>query len=157
MINAEELREERFIVDDDQKAEWCLNKLKELDSEKEKWVTFYEMQKKKAVQNCEYGQETFKTMLNDYFMTIPHKETKTQESYSLPSGKLVLKKERTEFEKVDEEALLEWCKKKGKEFIKVSESVKWADLKARIKDSGELPEGVEVVTKPAEFKVEGLK
>ena len=35
-------------------------------------------------------------MLGEYFKTVPHKKTKTQEAYQLPSGKLILKKQEPE-------------------------------------------------------------
>lgn len=146
-----------FIVDNDQKAEWVISKIKEQQEEIEKWATFYDEQKRKAKENCSREIERLTGLLLPYFENVPKKETKTQFSYTLPSGKLVYKKEKQDFEK-DEDVLLSWCKTNYNEkFVNVKESVNWKDLKEHIKNTGELPEGVTIVKKEAEFKVEGIK
>ena len=43
-LNNEEVlseEEQRFIVDDDQKAEWCLGKIREAREEMMKWIEFF--------------------------------------------------------------------------------------------------------------------
>ena len=90
--------------------------------------------------------------LYNYFATVPHRETKTQEKYKLPSGELVLMKEKEDFES-DNGVLLQWCKANHPELVRVKEEPDWNAVKAYIKETGELPEGVTPIQKPPEFKV----
>jgi phage host-nuclease inhibitor protein Gam len=101
-------------------------------------------------------------MLADYFESVPHKQTKTQESYTLPGGKLILKTQNPEYKR-DDKTVIEWLKQNnGGEFIKVTESLAWADLKAKTavlngklfsEDGEEIP-GVEIIEREPKFIVE---
>ena len=53
---------------------------------------------------------------------VPHKVTKTQESYALPSGKLVLKEQKPEWVH-DDTQLLPWVKANLPEMIRTKESI----------------------------------
>jgi hypothetical protein len=101
--------------------------------------------------------------LYEYFNTVEHKNTKTQESYQLLSGKLVFKKPKLEANK-SEDALLEWCKTNAPEYVKTSESVAWGELKknlvfvedkAILKDTGEVVGGISVAESLGSFDVSG--
>ena len=59
----------------------------------------------------------------------------------------------TGYLKQDEDAMLEWCKAQHPEFVRVSEKASWSDVKAYIKETGEIPDGVLPVEKPATFEV----
>ena len=105
----------------------------------------------------------FAALLADYFETVPHKATKTQESYSLPSCKLVLKAQQPEFNR-DEAVLCDYLDKKGRDdLVKITRRADWAALKKTLKvmedgtcvdADGEVVEGVQAFSRQPEFKVE---
>lgn len=157
-----------FVVDDDQKAEWCIRKIADAKKEMMDWIEFYVEQTDKVKAKCEARIQFFEGMLQRYFESVPHKETKTQSSYQLPSGKLVLKKQTVEWVH-DDAALLPWVKKNVPNMIKIKESVDWAGLKSVFKEDddyiqsngalvnatdGEVIPGITVTERPDVFKVE---
>jgi len=79
------------------------------------------------------GIEFNKSQLRAFFLTVDKKSTKTQESYSLLSGKLVMKKETIKF-KHDDEQILRYCNSFAKQYVKstVKESLNWSELKGNI-------------------------
>lgn len=152
-----------FRIDNDQKAEWALNKIRECDAELQKWVDFYQSKIDSYKKYCEIRRGFFEHLLSQYFQTVPKKETKTQSSYSLPSGKLVLKRQGPEFEK-DEGTVLDWLDKQpdGKNYIKIKETLDWSGLKKvltiaggrMVTEDGEIVPGITVTERPDVFKVE---
>ena len=84
----------RFTVTDDSTAEWCLRKIKEAKADQEKWRQHYAEQMKKVEEATAQTVGYFEGLLEAYFEQVPHKATKTQESYALPGGKLVRKKQQ---------------------------------------------------------------
>lgn len=166
LLNEEEVleqEEQSFVVDDDQKAEWCLNKIREAEADKAFWKDFYEQQYQKVCASADAKIERMKYFLEKYFWTLPHKETKTQSSYALPSGKLVVKRQGPEYERNDDE-IIDWMAEHGDElhFIKVKQSVDWAEFKKvltqvgenMVTEDGEVVPGIKVVDRPDVFKVE---
>ena len=165
-LNEEENLEQEeysFVVDDDQKAEWCLNKIREAEEEKAFWKNFYDQQYKKVCASADAKIERMKSFLEKYFWTMPHKETKTQASYSLPSGKLVVKAQGPEYERNDDE-IIDWMAEHDDSlhFVKIKESVDWAEFKKvltqvgenMVTADGEVVPGIKVVERPDVFKVE---
>ena len=153
--------EDPFVVTDDKSAEWCLQKIREAEEEKQKWSDFYKQQLQKIVDSCDATISCMMHYLEVYFGTVKHKVTATEENYRLPSGKLVMKKPSTDFDR-DDESLLAWLKENGHpEFIKVKESVDWASLKKTLvvvggsvtDEDGQIVPCITVVDKPAEFKI----
>lgn len=165
ILEEEEEQEAQFDVTDDEKAEWCLRKIREHQTEIEKWKAHY----KKLSDGIEFelnGKiERLKVLLNKYFEMQQGagfvKATKTQSSYSLPTGKLVMKHQEPAYETNDEE-LVPWLEKAAPEYVKVKKSADWAALKktlARygeqmITEDGEVVPGVKVTPRPDIFKVE---
>ena len=161
-----------FTVDDDQKAEWCLRKIAEAKKEMMDWITFYAEQTDKIKDKCGRRIQYLEAQLQQYFRRVPHKVTKTQESYQLPGGKLVVKKQAPEYER-DDELILSWLKANDEErFVKVKESVDWSELKKKIDvlqltadgervaeqvvftETGEVVPGITVTERPDKFVVE---
>lgn len=160
-------------IHDDEYADWTIEKIKFLQSELERKKMIVE--NKKAILDEWFEKEKkdidnkisfYTARLQEYFDSLDPKvlkKSKTQVSYSLPSGKLKKVLEKEDFEKEDEE-LLKWLKNNNyTDFIKVKESIDWAKLKGNIevnngkavlKDTGELIDSIKVIKKPAEFKVE---
>lgn len=163
IVNVDET-ENRFRVKDDKSAEWCLTKIREARQEAEKWLAHYRLQMEKVQKEADNSVAYFEGLLSEYFDTVPHKATKTQQSYILPSGKLVLKKQQPQFA-TDDAALVPWLKDNAMgEFVKVKESADWSALKklvtvtpdgaSVVDENGEVVPGVVVTQRPDVFKVE---
>lgn len=130
LFTEEELR---FVVDNDDKAEWCMKMIRDLTVDEKKWIEFYNGQIEKVKKNREIRVAFIERLLRHYFDMMPHKKTKTQENYPLPSGKLVLKRQDPEFD-TEDPAFLNWLKEcKMDEYIQVKESPKWGDFKKTLK------------------------
>ena len=154
---------EPFIVTDDKSAEWCIRKIREAQAEKQRWRDYYAEQQRKIDQEADGTIGYFEALLADYFDTVPHKRTKTQESYQLPGGKLVRRQQAPEYQR-DEAALLPWLKQNAPELVKVTETPDWATLRKRLiiatdgetvaTEDGEIVPGVKAVQRPEVFRVE---
>lgn len=152
-----------FTVDNDQKAEWAARKIREARQDTQKWTEYYERQLSAIRRANEETEAYFAAMLADYFDTVPHKATKTQESYSLPSCKLVLKAQQPEFNR-DEAVLCDYLDKKGRDdLVRITRRADWAALKKTLKvmedgtcvdADGEVVEGVQAFSRQPEFKIE---
>ena len=152
-----------FIVDNDQKAEWAARKIREARQDTKAWTEYYERQLSAIRRANEDTEAYFAALLADYFETVPHKATKMQESYSLPSCKLVLKAQQMEFNR-DEAVLCDYLDKKGRDdLVKITRRADWAALKKTLKvmedgtcvdADGEVVEGVQVFSRQPEFKIE---
>ena len=162
--SAMEAGEERFAVTNDQQADWCLRKIAEADRELERMREWYQLQTEAAQKEHDSRVGYFTCLLQDYFSTVPAKETKTMLKYALPSGELVWNKAKQDFVKEDEEKLLSWCVTNDPELVKAVYSPKWGDLKKRLtvvdgqivdKETGLFVDGVKTEEKPSEFKVKG--
>lgn len=165
----EAIEQSEFKIDTDQKAEWALNIIREEQAEAQRLINvcnsqilYYQSEIKKVQDKLENKTGNLKAMLFDYFQTVPRKATKTQETYSLPSGKLKLKYPQPEYKR-DDSKLVEWLENSGKtDYIKIKKSPDWATLKKAITvvgdkvadENGEIVEGVEVVERPPVFDVE---
>lgn len=154
---------EGWTIEDDQQAEWAMRKIEEAQAEYERWKKYYADSLAKIKAKADNTVNFMTIKLAEYFRTVPHKETKTQEKYALPSGELVLKKAKTVWVH-DDEALLPWIKENGiVDCIKVSETVSWSNLKKRLAQTpdgiiydeatGSVCDAVKVVTTDPEFAV----
>jgi phage host-nuclease inhibitor protein Gam len=161
--------EEGFKIDNDGLAEWALKKIAEEQAESQRYINVcdtmiaeYTRKRQKAQEQLETKTAYLKQKLQEYFATVPHKATKTQETYKLPSGTLKLKLPSVEFVR-DDTALVEWLKNNGYgDKVKIKESPDWAEFKKLVTVSfdkvltadGEIVEGVTVQEKPSSFEVE---
>ena len=157
----EEVREE-FTVTDDSAAAWCMKKIREAEQGKEMWKRHYEAQLQKVNEANDRDIAYFTAKLEEYFDTVPHKATKTQQSYALPGGKLVRKQQQPKFE-TDDEKLVPWLEENFMgQLVKVKKTADWAGLKKVVNvfgesvmtDDGEVVPGVTVTPRPDVFKVE---
>lgn len=163
LIREEQYNEpEGFVCDNDQKACWIMDKIREARADRDRMVEWYEKAIQTVKEQTEYNTANLERLLFAYFQTVPHKSTKTMESYSFPGGKLVLKKQNPEFVR-DDKKVIAWLKENGGEqYVKVEEKLDWAGLKAataivdgRIaNEDGEYIPGVEVINREAKFVVE---
>lgn len=148
------------IMDDDG-AEWAIRRIAEAQSDTAKWEAHYKAQLEKIAQRNQETIDFMTAKLHQYFDTVPHKMTKTQESYALPSAKLVFKAQQPAFSRSETE-LLPWVKQNAPELVKVAESTDWAALKKRIvlnggsivdAETGEIIPGVIAEERPPVFQV----
>ena len=155
---------EEFTVTDDAAAQWCMKKIREAESDRAMWKAHYDAQMEKVNKAADESIAYFTAKLEEYFASVPHKATKTQESYTLPGGKLIRKKQQPKFE-TDDEALVPWLEENFMgQLVKVKKSADWAALKKVVTvtpdgehvvtDEGEIIPGVTVTQRPDVFKVE---
>lgn len=71
-----------------------------------------------------------KDQLRAFFTTVNKKETKTQESYSLLSGRLIMKKATTKL-KHDDKKIAEWAEVNASEYITIKSTsvLNWTEFK----------------------------
>ena len=157
-----ELAHEGFVIDSDAKAAWALDRIREARADRDEWVAWYEAKIAEIKAQTDFDTMNLEHMLAEYFQTVKHKKTKTQETYSLKNGKLVLKTQNPEYKR-DEKAVIAWLKDHdGAQFIKTKEELDWAGLKEHsaaldgklFSEDGEEIPGVEVISREAKFIVE---
>lgn len=155
-------RNEEFVIDTDAKAEWALKKIAEARADRDAWVAWYEAKINEIKEQTDFNTMNLERMLADYFSTVPHKKTKTTESYVLPGGKLILKTQNPEFKR-DDKTVIEWLKaNQYNNFVKVKEELDWAGLKGATAviggkiatEDGEFVPGIEVIEREPKFVVE---
>lgn len=165
----ENLVDESFKITNDGAADWAIRTIADEYTERDRLIKIArdrieELEQDIATINIQYENKTkyLKSCLNEYFQTVKHKETKTQESYKLLSGSLVLKKESQKIIKNDEE-LVNYLEKEGlDEFVKISKSPDWAGFKKLVKiidnnvvdsETGEIVPALKVEDVPASFDI----
>ena len=159
---SEIVEKESFVIDTDAKAEWALQKIREARADRDRFVNWYKDKIKEITEQCAFDTLRLEKMLFEYFATVPHRETKTQSVYNLPTGKLYAKKQNAEFVR-DDKAVIAWLKENdGNGFIKIEEKLDWDNLKKSgavvggrmfTADGEEIP-GIEVVDRGPVFYVD---
>lgn len=161
----EETTEAAFDVTDDEKAEWCMAKIREHRQEIDKWTQHYEAEKKRVCIKHENAIIKLEGMLKGFFFQQDDagltRETKTMTAYNLPDGRLMMKRQNPEYER-DDEQILAWLRENAPQFIKTKETVDWAGLKDSlgvlgenmVTEEAEVVPGIKVVSRPDIFKVE---
>lgn len=157
-------------IADDACADWAVAKIAEERAELDRIKRLADEQIHRimdkvaaAEKRCKNGTEYLTGKLAEYFETVPHKKTKTTESYRLLSGTLKVKLGGAAM-KQDDEKLLEYLKASGNsEMVQTTEKPRWGEFKKRLeilgdvvvdKTTGEVVEGVEVIVKPDTFTVD---
>ncbi|SDX05234.1 host-nuclease inhibitor Gam family protein [Tepidimicrobium xylanilyticum] len=172
-LGIQENEEETWKIKNDEEADWWIElhqeklaEVRRLRIQLENKIAFYHEKLDKVIKEEEVIIERRDSKLLEYFETLDKKDmkkTKTMLKYRLPSGELVKKFRAPEFKR-DNDKLTLWLENNGmKEYIEVKKQAKWGELKKAtevingtvvLKDTGEIVEGVEIVERPAEFKVE---
>ena len=172
LLKEEKPVREPFTVDNDMKAEWCLNKIRKVRAEQKRAVDelnrqmqFYIDRIAEIDKQADEEETFFKSMLLPYFQSRVDdgfaKATKTQIACKLPTGKMVLKKQEPVYDRNNAE-LLPWLKANRPDLVKVEESPNWSELKKTVKvvgdavttKDGEIIPGVKVTEREARFEVE---
>ena len=153
-----------FIIDTDAKAAWAVARIAEKRARADEFVAWYEAKIKEIKEATEADCAFLSGSLERYFDSVPHKTTKTTESYSFPGDKLTRKKQQAEYKR-DDAAVIDWLKKNaGGQFVKVEEKLDWAALKDAtgvfegtvVTADGEIVPGIEVIERPDKFVVEQI-
>ena len=156
-------------IDSDAKAEWAIKKIKEETAEYNRMrndcdeqIRYYSDIAQNAYNRYTKRVENLKAALMPYFDTVEKKQTKTQESYALPSGKLVYTHGKVEPTVTDEAALLDWLEQEHPEYIKRSDKPMWGDFKKTLTimkngtistEDGAVPAGIGLVAKEGKFEI----
>lgn len=162
----EQLNEEKFVIDNDKKADWALEQIKEKEEERDRLIDIAKekiqdlnLQIEALEAKCNNETGYLKGLLAEYFNTVPHKETKTQETYQLLTGKLVYKKPSVKINH-DDEKLIEWLSET--EYVETKQALKWGEYKKNLivqgddvidTETGEVVEACSIEEVPASFEV----
>ena len=164
-----EYEDQGFIINSDVLAEWGLKKIKEEQAEHDRLVELAQAEIKSLTDKIAALDQTFesrtgflKSKLYEYFQTVEHKSTKTQESYKLLSGSLVWKKPTVKLKRPDDDRLVEIMKSVGAdEFVEVIQKPKWSEFKKSltvmgdnvVDQYGSVVDGLEFEEEPGKFDV----
>ena len=167
-----EEQQEAFKIDSDSKAEWAVKRIKEAEREQNRLLALVDeeraeldVREKEILDNYAKKTDGLKALLEEYlraqYAKEEARETNTQITYQLLSGKLVYKKSGLEL-KQNEDVLVNWCKEHLPDAIKVTYKPKWAEIKKNIKvvdgipvyaPTGEVVDGVEEAYVASKFNV----
>lgn len=160
----EEQLEQDVPVLDDMDAEYLMGRIRAANAQYARMEAWYAKQLEKAKALRDRTVLWAEGNLRVYFDSVDtKKKTKTQVSYELPSGKLVLKHQEPKFETQDAE-LVPWLKQNGlAEMVETKESAKWGELKktltlapdgmSMLTGDGEVVPGVVVTPREDKFTV----
>ena len=157
---------DEFIIDNDKKADWALEQIKEKEEEKNRLIDLaknkiedLKMQIEALELKYEHDTSYLKVLLAQYFDSVPHKETKTQATYQLLTGKLVFKKSSVKINH-DDEALIKELD--GTEYVETKKTLKWGEYKKTLviqgddiidSETGEVVKACTLEEVPASFDV----
>lgn len=154
--------QEEVICLDDMSAEMLLRQIEEANAECDRMVSWYKTMIERVQAKRDNTVAWAENSLRGYFEMVPKKTSKTQQSYELPSGKLVLKAQDPEYKTNDAE-LVPWLKANWPEFVKTKESSDWMNLKKQLKATpdgkgmitadGEIVPGITVTAREPKFTV----
>lgn len=159
---------ERFVVDDQNKANWALRKIKEMQKEIDEAEEFVQEETrrnnewlKSIKSNKQADIDHFTNLLMGYAVTLSKDDPKFK-SLNLPSGRFGFRKQQPKWE-YDNEKAVESLKRAGlSDFIRVKEEPNKADIKrgfhvtngqAVNPDTGEIIEGITVTEQEDSFNV----
>lgn len=167
-MTTEQEQAEGFVIDNDKKAEWALKEIKAAQAEHDRLErliadSMAELDEKRKENDKQLERNTsfLKWALAEYMESVTCKETKTQKTYQLLTGKLVKKNPTLDYVR-DDDTLLAWCNDNMPDAIKIKTSVDWQNLKPLLTvtdggtvctAAGEIVEGVSVEERPAKFDI----
>ena len=167
-----EEQQDGFKIDSDSKAEWAVKRIKEAEREQNRLLALVDeeraeldVREKEILDNYAKKTDGLKALLEEYlraqYAKDEARETNTQITYQLLSGKLVYKKSGLEL-KQNADVLVNWCKEHLPDAVKVTYTPKWAEIKKNIKvvdgvpvyaPTGEVVDGVEEAYVASKFNV----
>ena len=169
-METDEQQKEPFKIDNDRIAEWALERIKEATDDADRLKKMIiskreelDAQEQEIDTRLENQTRYLKGLLEGYFRSgVKAKETKTQSSYKLLTGTLVMKKPTYKYER-DDAALINWIHDAGKEeYIETVEKLKWSAMKQNLvfdqdtvydPETGAIVDGITAVIEPERFEV----
>ena len=158
-----------FSIKDDAVADWAVKKIAEECAELDRLKALAEQQIEEINLKIKHEEEVvnrrtsfLKGCLNQYFNSVPHKSTKTQKSYKLLSGSLVMQLASQKMITDDAELVEYFHKNNMSEYIKIEEKPMWAEFKKNLSIidgnvinsvTGEVVDVVRVEHVPESFEV----
>lgn len=163
---------EAFSIDNDQKADWALRKIKAERDELQRLTELHDAEVAEldakldeAQRRCDSRTGHLLGLLERYFSTVEPRRTKTTEQYKLLNGSLVRKPGGVDYER-DDEALADWLRQDpGKEnLLNIKITPRWGMVKRLVQgdpetgavtfaETGEIVPGLTAVRKPDSFDV----
>ena len=150
----EQVEAKGFTINDTQKAEWAVRKVAEHRAKQQKAKELYEKEVfrlkawlQKETDKEENRIEHLQGMLYQWYIT------QNEKSISLPSGRVRIRKLPDKFNFTDETAVIAWAKVHQPKSIRVKEEIDKNEIKRYIKETGEIPDGVEVEKPEPVFEV----
>lgn len=172
VLDLQEDEKEVWKITNDEEADWWIEineeklaEIRRLKMQLQNKIAFYQEKLDKVLKEEEYIIEKRDGKLAEYFESLDEKQmkkTKTMMKYRLPSGELVKKFRAPEFKR-NNDILAKWLEENQmNNYIEIKKQPKWGELKAKTKvvnghvvtEDGEIVEGVEVIERAPEFKVE---
>ena len=157
---------EEFKIEDDKTADWAIQTIAAEEQERDRLIALAQEEIKdledrieEIKRKCDNETAYLRSCLYNYFSIVPHKSTKTQESYKLLSGTLVFKKPTAKIIH-DDDKLIEYLD--GTEYVEVKKSLKWGELKKSLEisgndiinsETGEVMEGCSIEDVPGSFDI----
>lgn len=152
-----------FEVASDTEALWAMRKIAQANKDLAELEAFYARQLDKARNQAQATVDVMTSLLRAYFDRVPHRVTKTQQSYALPMGKLVCKQQEPEYTR-DNQRLVAWMESAGRQdMVKTQKTADWPALKkvcvpqkdGRVVDAetGEVVDGVTATPREPVFQV----
>jgi phage host-nuclease inhibitor protein Gam len=165
----EQVNSEAFVIDTEEKANWALRKIRSLQEKKKDNVALAEAEISKidawlesVNEKVERDTEYFQSMLAAYAQKRRNEDPKFK-SLKLPQGKIAFRKQQPKWE-YDDAKLIQSLKSSGLEdLIRIKEEPDKTAIKKRLvisgefavnPESGELIDGITVLHREDDFKVE---
>jgi phage/plasmid-associated DNA primase len=172
--NDQKKENDHFIIDNDQKANWALRKIRHLKQKKKENQEFADAEIEEIQKEIDEVNQWLESENNSLDNDIEYMEGLLRvyaeqlkaddpelKTHKLPFGQLQFRKQRDKWI-YDNDKLLEFAEKNLKNTIKIKKKVDKRKLKKKIRvvgskvvvaDTGELIEGIEVIKRGEKFKV----
>lgn len=164
----EGVEERGFVVDNEQKANWALRKIKQMREQIEKTNSIAESEIQNIEQwsseendKCLQSIDYFQSLLAEYAMNLKDKDPKFK-SLKLPNGRIGFRKRQPKWTYDDDKVLQALKDAEMDDLIRVRESPKKDDIKKVFEvingrvvnpNTGEVIEGITVEEQPDNFNV----
>jgi len=145
---AAEEESEQFVIDNESKCNWAIKVIKDETAETDRILSIINDQITQLTKKAQDVQESLnrrtgylKGLLYNYFLTVPHKETKTQSQYKLLDGTLVFKKPSVKIVRPEnDDQLVAYLEQGQPDLIDTIKKPRWGEFKKNLTltDDGEV-------------------
>ena len=135
-VEFEEELDDIPVLQDDMDANEHAEKIRYWQNYKARMVEHFKRQIEAVETKCDSAIGYHTSLLSNYLHRIPHRVTKTQESYDLPCGKIVVTRDHDSIKKPDKvaekEIIARLKKDGGNEFVNTAETLNWQAYKKQL-------------------------